>query len=484
MPESRKRKPKKKSTPLRSLPPVSVPGRYSAGTLKLSDERVGGLLSPDVPPDLLIEALPAALWLNVMSGQRANVCVDGSMILHFAYQQLGIVAEPRAVDLVIHDARTDRRVFYGRPDPWWDGTTFHGHCILWLPGSRRLIDATVEQYPEVRKYRLGPIIGRSVVARGTEEQREAVARGELVPGSHIGVKREALMLLYTTVSEQFKDVVADGPLVQETRELYRRAGVNLASTALQYFRHPEIVERVKLAPYPRVHKLIEAIGGAKVQVDKSGDMWFKLKNGDGEDLQLRLDDVPVPDDDPRVPEDVADIMADVETAVRAVLAGSRHVKGSTFPTLLFEPQRGVMVQRQSDWAPSEAQAEAIIRAGFTRYLPIQDIPVHHLAHWYLKYNGSMVELWEGDGIWARGRLSLTPEWIDAAEAAGRVQVIYGVKIGVGSPVGASFSEDDRQEMLQLGRAAGIVASATVPWRRPAPRAQGGWLKRLGIGRGK
>jgi hypothetical protein len=65
------------------------------------------------------------------------------------------------------------------------------------------MDATVEQYPEVRRYRLGPIIGKAGASTGgTDEQRAARDRGELVAGAHIGVKRQDSMLLYTTVDEQ------------------------------------------------------------------------------------------------------------------------------------------------------------------------------------------------------------------------------------------------------------------------------------------
>lgn len=101
----------------------------------------------------MVELLPPLLWLSDMHGLPANHCVDGCMILHYAYEQLGIIAQPRAVDLVVSDQRTDKQTFYGRPDPSWDGDTFRGHCILWLPHSSRIVDATVEQYPDVRRYR-------------------------------------------------------------------------------------------------------------------------------------------------------------------------------------------------------------------------------------------------------------------------------------------------------------------------------------------
>jgi hypothetical protein len=57
--------------------------------------------------------------------------------------------------------------------------------------------------PRGRRYRLGPIIGKAGASTGgTDEQRAARDRGELVAGAQIGVKRQDSMLLYTTVDEQ------------------------------------------------------------------------------------------------------------------------------------------------------------------------------------------------------------------------------------------------------------------------------------------
>lgn len=67
------------------------------------------------------------------------------MTLHYAHQQLGIAAQPRAVDLVVRDNRHGTRVLYGKAEPSWEDDAFHGRCIRWLPGSRRIIDPTVEQ---------------------------------------------------------------------------------------------------------------------------------------------------------------------------------------------------------------------------------------------------------------------------------------------------------------------------------------------------
>lgn len=167
MPESRKRKEskaqrKKRGGARRSGSPEEPvaravadlvhPPRYSVGRLRGSEKAVAMLLDAESHPDRLVELLPPLLWLYHVAGMPANQCVNGCMVLKHAYTTFGIRAEPTAVDLTITDRSTDAApVFYGRADPYWDweSSTFHGHCALWLPRSGRLLDATVEQYPEM-----------------------------------------------------------------------------------------------------------------------------------------------------------------------------------------------------------------------------------------------------------------------------------------------------------------------------------------------
>ncbi|MEU4518870.1 hypothetical protein AB0F52_09140 [Amycolatopsis sp. NPDC024027] len=156
--------------------------------------------------------------------------------------QLDIPAHVRTADLVVSNRYTGKRTLYGRPDPDWDGDVFKGHCLVWLPTSGRIVDATVEQYPEVRRYRLGPIIGRAVAAAGgTAEDHVAAASGELVPGTSINVQREELMLLYT--------VTGHAAEVQRTE-------VNLAAHALTLLRLPEVSVRARAGGYLRLTALL------------------------------------------------------------------------------------------------------------------------------------------------------------------------------------------------------------------------------------
>lgn len=293
-----RRKPATKSQPQRR-PTVSPPGspdrpgrdRYDAGRGTSVSEKIGGLLLSDGPsPDLMVELLPALLWLDHAQGHPRNLWVSGCVTLHHAYAALGIQALPRAVDLIVSNQRTGARTLYGRPDPYWSGTTFHGHCVLWLPGSLRFVDPTVEQYPEVCRFRLGPICGRMVAAMSTAEQRAALERGNLAAGTSIGVKREELMLLYTAVDAEFDDVVMSGQVVIDVRDDAERGGRNLASQALLLLSRPDVVDRARQAPHPRVRALLDVLADADGFVDDDGDWRFTLPDG----TTPRLDEIALP----------------------------------------------------------------------------------------------------------------------------------------------------------------------------------------------
>lgn len=484
--KSKGRKPKKKPVrPVaRTVPsiPFSVPGQYAVGRLRGSDKALGALLfSGQAAPDLMVELLLPLLWLYHADGNPANMCVDSALTLHYAYEQLGIIAQPRAVDLVVADERTSKKVYYGRPDPQWQGSTFLGHCVLWLPRSRRFIDATVEQYPEIRRYRLGPICGRIAVAEGRLEHQAALDRGELPAGTHLGVQRKELTLMYTAVDQRFDDVVTTAPVVQHNVEKHRRTGINLASHAISMLRLPEVSERIRRAPYPRLHALLDVIGTADITADEDGDFRIALPNPDGVELSLRLDEIALPayalvPDAPELlfaaipytttdPQELQAALEDTTTEARAVLVADQAMGGGPLPVLLFEPLRAVAI-RTVDGRTREMQTEGIIKAGFARFLPDVDQPPPLLTGWSVRLTGHSVELWDQGGLWARATLPLEETWRAAAAAHGTVRVIYGAQTGVRTPAGfdaAAYDAVRRGEDLSTSRRQGIVAVAYIPW---------------------
>lgn len=266
-------------------------GRYKVGRGSSMNKKIGGLLlSGEAAPDLMVELLPALLWLERSRRHSQNLCVSACITLHHAYAVLGIAAHPRAVDLVVSNQRTGARTLYGRPDPYWTDTTFHGHCVLWLPGSTRFIDPTVEQYPEVRRYQLGPICGPIAAVVSTAQQRAALARGELPAGTAIGVHRQDLLLLYTTVDTTFDDVVTSAPIVAEFAEETERSGRNLASEALLLLSRAEVIDRARRTPHPRLRALLDVLADAQGEVDDDGNWRFVLPDG----TTPRLDEITVP----------------------------------------------------------------------------------------------------------------------------------------------------------------------------------------------
>lgn len=77
-------------------------------------------------------------------------------------------------------------------------------------------------------------------------------------------------------------------------EAHRRAGINLARLALHALRAPGIVERVRQAPFPGIHTLLDAVGDAPIEPDDVGDVRVTLPDGAGGTVRLRLDEVPLP----------------------------------------------------------------------------------------------------------------------------------------------------------------------------------------------
>jgi hypothetical protein len=267
---------------------------YDVGRIGSSTDRIGGLLlSGDAAPDLMVELLLPLLWLEYAAGYPTNLCASSCATLHYAYAELGIEAHPRAVDLLVGDRRTDKHTIYGRPDPYWNGSTFHGHCVLWPPGSKRLIEPTVEQYPEIRRYQLGPICGRLAAGMGTPEFQRRIARGELVPGSQVGVQRGDLMLLYTAVGHEFDDVVMSGPPVRDDIAEVQRSGRNLAAQAINLLRRPEIIDRARHAPHAKVRALLDLLVDAETDYDGDGNLRF-IVSGDPGRSPRQLDELELP----------------------------------------------------------------------------------------------------------------------------------------------------------------------------------------------
>jgi hypothetical protein len=299
VPKSRSRKPKKTTSPRRATgdPGRQAVRRLAAARYHDAKQMLGTLLASDrIPGESLVAMLLPTLWVlkSAERGDRANACVDACLTLRYGYGQLGIRADLQFVDLVVQDS-AGNTIMHGNPQPTWDGTELDGHCILWLPGSRRFVDPTVAQYPAVAQMALGPIVGRLQAATGPQGKVTAITQGQAVPpGTHFGVPRKDGMLLYTIAEQDAAAAAHSSPFFARYASEHRRTGTNLASYALEALRAPSAIQRARTAPYPRLVALLDAIGDSPSSTDDDGNWFFDLPDPGGGTQALSLDDIPLP----------------------------------------------------------------------------------------------------------------------------------------------------------------------------------------------
>jgi GNAT superfamily N-acetyltransferase len=257
---------------------------FDPGTLQVREGHLEALLERG-PGDMLGVHLPALLWVKLAEGNRANACVDGCAILRHAYEQLGIAAQLHPVGVEVQDA-SGNRVRYATDEPHWaTDTMFIGHTVLLLPELGKLVDPTIEQVPQVRALGTGPLI-----AAIPQNQISNFSRGDAV----FGVPRGDLIIGYTPVQPAHRTVLVDAPLLVKNADRYRRAGINLATLVLDLLREPSIVDRVRQAPYPKIHALLDAIGDATIEPGGDGDTFIHLPNGAIGTVEVRLDELVLP----------------------------------------------------------------------------------------------------------------------------------------------------------------------------------------------
>ncbi|WP_280426416.1 hypothetical protein [Nocardia carnea] len=278
MPKSKGRKPKRATTRSHGRRARAESG-YDPGRLGIPARLIANMVAA-APPDQLVEMLPPFLWLHHSTGIRADLCVSAAISLHHAYDLIGITARPTAVELVITHQTRGTLTRYGSGGASWDGEQFNAHCVLWLPGSGRWVDATVMQYPEVRASMPLPVIGRMAGSiGGGPASRASLAEGRLAAGTHMTVPREDLILDYTVLTADPHVITDPFTTDPEKAALFRSSGINLISNALEWWRRPGIVERARTAPYPRLHALLDAVGQAPVHVDADGNRTFETTPG-------------------------------------------------------------------------------------------------------------------------------------------------------------------------------------------------------------
>lgn len=240
-------------------------------------------------PDQLVELVLPYLWAALADGRvPANICVDACMTLRHAYGQLGVRAELLPVDLAIRN-KDGSGTRYGSLTPSWTGTSWNGHCVLVLPDSERFVDATVEQFDEVREIGMGPMIGKVALSI------DGNPNGSLMePGTQVVLQRGDLTLTYTVASPEALASIVEHPEAVAHADQHRRTGVNTASFALAAFRVETVRGRAMQAPNPRLRALLRAVGDVPYEADDEHNVRFCLPDQGGQEQWLRLDEIPLP----------------------------------------------------------------------------------------------------------------------------------------------------------------------------------------------
>ncbi|CAM5333346.1 hypothetical protein SALBM135S_09592 [Streptomyces alboniger] len=288
---SKQKRGKKHRTPQKRISRPSVPRpRRAAPALPGSMDLLARMLE-HAKPDQLVELVLPFLWTALSDGRApANICVDACMTLRNAYGQLGVRAELLPVTVAIRK-KNGTGTLYGSLTPTWKGTEWNGHCVLVLPNSERFVDPTIEQFDEVRKIGMGPMVGKVAVSSRED--------GPLVePGAQVMTQRGDLMITYAVAGPEALASIVEHPQAIAHADGHRRTGVNTASLMLAALRAEGVRDRAMQAPHPRLHALLQAVGEAPYESDESQDVRFRLPDQSGQKQWLRLDELPLPPSTP------------------------------------------------------------------------------------------------------------------------------------------------------------------------------------------
>ncbi|MGH3868991.1 MAG: hypothetical protein ACRDQ4_23310 [Pseudonocardiaceae bacterium] len=85
-----------------------------------------------------------------------------------------------------------------------------------------------------------------------------------------------LLLLHTTVDHEFDDVVTSGTPVIENLAEAQRSGRNLAAQCIAMLCQPDVIDRARQTPHPRVRALLDLLAAAETTYDDADDLRFIL----------------------------------------------------------------------------------------------------------------------------------------------------------------------------------------------------------------
>lgn len=255
----------------------------------------------EVTDPIQVISLPP-LYLGMIAADHANLiaaerCVDDCAILAHAYAQLGIAAEVRLTELLITDPHTSKSTTHGSRAPRWetdplDGDLLHGHTVVWLPDHHCLIDPTSSQFPELAGHDLGPVI-----ARPTSEDKGEGPAGPTGRHEQVHARHGRFELAYTLASTAESTALLDHPILHG--DGHRRRGLNVASATIRLIGASILQAHVQQIPHPRTAALVAAVADLTDTRTPEGDWRFVLPDPTGNQVEVRLDEVPLAVDLPQ-----------------------------------------------------------------------------------------------------------------------------------------------------------------------------------------
>jgi hypothetical protein len=195
------------------------------------------------------------MWNAAEDGSPASSCVDAGLILIDALAQYGIDAHLEPVQIIICDAMDRPVTRYGNNPRWNPDGTFNGHAVITLPSIGRFADPTIQQFKGIPALELAqrPLIAPMPTSAGLGVRPFPVRRvGHIVIYQGFAGDQQHLW--------QY-------PVIQATRPQYHAAAANLAANVFDILRLEQFAPRIRQAPYPRLHQLLDELAAAPSLID-------------------------------------------------------------------------------------------------------------------------------------------------------------------------------------------------------------------------
>jgi hypothetical protein len=252
MPKSRVRKKTKKPQPARRRP-----GEPPGPAMRMGmDQVLTGIMS--APPLLAPVFALMATWMWNAAEDRtpAGAFVDAGIIFTSALAQFGVHAGIEPVRVTICDAYGQARASYGANPRWNPDGTFNGHAVVTLPGIGRFADATIQQFREVPRSRLARL---PLVA--------PMPAGDRLGTEPFPVLRTDHTVIYQGFPGDHQELWRH-PSIHGRRADYQHAAANLAANVFDILRREPLADKIRQAPYPRLHQLLAELDGAESLVQE------------------------------------------------------------------------------------------------------------------------------------------------------------------------------------------------------------------------